>query len=254
MLHRALKMWFWVTYDHLGKLVLLNLACMLPVALLTGLALALPRASAALVCFLTYAVLVPACLAAFGHVARQLIEKREATLADFLTGLRQFGLQGAALGALLGAAILLSLGGAWYYLIVMASPTPLYAYPLAAICLWCGALAGAVAAFALPALSQKRAGLAAALRTGLLLTADNPLYAAAITLNLLGLAVFSSVPPVFLLCSLAPMATLQAAAYEMLARKYAAPIVDGKRTIDFHDETDDLLNRGLKDFFFPWKM
>lgn len=254
MLYRALKMWFWVTYDHLGKLVLLNIACMLPVAVLLGLAFTLGGLAGIVIAYLVVVVACPALLSALGHVSRVLVEKHEAPLSEFIAGVKQFGVQGALVGLAIGSAASLSLAGAYYYLIVIGPPTPLYGYPLAAICLWCGALAVAVGTFALPAIAQKRAGAAAALRTGLLLVADNPIYAFAVTLNLVGLATLALIPPAFLLFSMAPIATLQATAYEMLARKYAAPMVNGNGQLTFDDDADDYLNRGLRDFFFPWKM
>lgn len=254
MLHRAVKMWFWVTYDHLGKLLLLNAALMLPCALLTGMALVLPPMPALLLLALLYAAAVPGGLAALGHTARALIETHEADLRTMAEGFRRYFLPGALVGLLLNAAIAASLAGAWYYLTVLARPTPLYAYALAALCLWCGAMAAAVQFHTLAALAQQRAGLRAALRTGLLLTADNPLTTAALLLNFLGLAALATLPPAYVCFSIAPMAMLQAAAYEILSRYYAAPIVDGRRTPNFRDGEDDYLNRGFRDFLFPWKM
>lgn len=254
MLHRAVKMWFWVTYDHLGKLLLLNAALMLPCALLTGLALMLPPLPAILLLVLLYAAAVPGCLAALGHTARTLIETHEADLQTITSGFRQYFLPGALVGLLLNAAIAASLAGAWYYLLVLARPTPSYAYALAALCLWCGAFAATIQFHALPALAQQRAGIRAALHTGLLLSADNPLTTAALLLNFLGLTALATLPPAYVCFSLAPMATLQAAAYEILARYYAAPIVDGRRAPDYRDAEDDYLNRGFRDFLFPWKM
>ena len=254
MLYRALKMWFWVTYDHLGRLLLLNFLCALPIVGLLGLGFTFPGPLGLAFFFVALFVATPAALAALGHFARTLIDQKEAPLRVFFAGARLFGPGGALLGAFCGAVVCISAVGVYYYLAVIATPTPFYAYPLAAVCTWVGTLAAAVLLFALPALSQRRAGVLAALRTGLLLAADNPIYCAAIALHLAALAACALAPPVLLVFSVAPIAVLQATAYEMLARKYAAPLVDGKRQLTFNDADDDYLNRGLRDFFFPWKM
>lgn len=254
MLHRALKMWFWVTYDHLGRVLLLNVLCMVPVLALIGLAASLGGLRGLLIVFTALFLLPCMCLAALGHVARGLIEQHEAPVALFLDGLRRFALPGLLLGLLFGAVMAVGLGGAYYYLFVLARPAPGYAYPLAAVCLWGAACAGAALNLALPALAQKRAGTLAAARTGVLLLADNPVYALGVALHAVALIALGLAPPAFLAFSIVPLAVLQGAAYEMLARKYAAPLVDGKRRIVFSDAEDDYLNRGLRDFFFPWKM
>lgn len=254
MLYRALKMWFWVTYDHLGRLVLLNFLCALPVALLLGLGVTVQGPIAILCVFCALAIAAPAAIAALGAVARALIEKQEAPMQVFLEGLRRFGPGGAIVGAAGGFVAVISLVGVYFYLVVCGQPAPWYAYPLAALCAWVGTSASLITVFALAALPQKRAGVRAAIGTAALLVASNPLYCAVIGLHLAGLAACALMLPVLLLFSLAPMATLLATAYEMLCRKYAAPIVDGRHQLTFNDDEDDYLNRGLRDFFFPWKM
>lgn len=253
MLSRALKMWFWLTYDHLGRVLVWNTACMLPVLLLTASAFS-GSAIWALTCFIVaYAIVLPASLAALGQVARVLLEEKDAPLSTIVAGLRAHALQGALLG-LLGLVLCGgSLFGAWYYAFRFAAPGNLLGYGLAAFCLWWAILCAAVLNLALPALAQKRAGLREALRLGLVLTLDNPVYAAVIFLQVLGLALFALAPPVFLCFSAVPIAFLQSTAYEMLSRKYAAPLVDGKRLLIFDDAADDYLNRSLRDLLFPWK-
>jgi len=253
MLSRALKMWFWLTYDHLGHVLLWNVACMLPMLLLTASAFG-GSGIWALGCFaLAYGIVLPASLAALGHTARVLLEQKEAPLRTLIDGLRAFAIPGALLGllgtALCGGAFF----GAWYYAFRFAQPNGLLGYALSAFCLWWGVLCATVLNLALPALAQKRAGAREALRLGIVLTLDNPAYVAVIFLYTVLLAAFALAPPVFLCFSVAPIAFLQATAYEMLARKYAAPLVDGKRVLTFDDDADDYLNRGARDLLFPWK-
>jgi len=253
MLYRALKMWFWLTYDHLGRLLIFNFVCALPIALLLGLGMTLSGPLGLLLTFLAFAVAAPAAIAALGSVARELLERNEAPYPILLDGLRRFGPSGALVGTIGGVVVITSGVGVYFYLAVVAQPTPWYAYALAGVCAWVGTFATLVLAFALVAIPQKRAGARSAVTTGALLVANNPIFCFVVALHLAGLATCAMAMPVFLLFSVAPMATLLTTAYEMLARKYAAPIVNGKHVIDFKDDEDDYLNRGLRDFFFPWK-
>lgn len=253
MLPRALKMWFWLTYDHLGLVLVWNVACMLPLLLLTASAFSGGPLRLGLGLLLAYGVLLPACLAALGHAARVLLEKKEAPLRALLDGLRAYALPGATLGILGTVLCGGTLFGAWYYAFRLAPAAGMVGYALSAFCLWCSFACALVLTVALPALAQKRGGVREALRLGVVLTLDNPWYVAVVFLQSLGLLLFALAPPVYLCFSVVPIAFLQATAYEMLARKYAAPVLDGKRVLVFDDEADDYLNRGLRDLFFPWK-
>lgn len=253
MIHRALKMAFWVTYDHLGRLTLWNALGMGLVVAWGALSASLPGYWGLGMLFGLFALVLPAFLAVLGHVGRTLIEEREAGVRTLIDGVR-FALPGALVGLFFSALIALALLGVYYYLLVMARPTPLQGYVLAAVCLWAAVFFAGAYFFALPAVAQRRAGALAAVKTGFLLTIDNPLFTAIVLLHGAAILMLALLPPVLLLFSLAPLAMLQASAYEILSRKYAAPVVEGKRVIDYRDAEDDLLNRGLRDFFFPWKM
>ena len=122
MLSRTLKMALWVAYDHLGKLIVVNLIasgmCVLPViavsvaaSRLSGAALTAVLAAACVVAFLACF----SCGAALACMIRVLIETRDGSVGRFFAGLRGFALRGAALGLcyLFGGLCLLS--SVWFY-------------------------------------------------------------------------------------------------------------------------------------------
>lgn len=260
MLARTLKMAFWVSFDHLGKLVLANLLTMLAALAPLSAVFALGRDldGPVFLALLAGAAVAGVLLAAAGlagmtAMLRVLIETRDGSLALFFDGLRRHGLQSAllALAALFAAACLAV--SAWYYTARFGAAHPVLGYGLGAMALWGGALLGLALLALTPALVFRSAGMAAAVKLAVLLVLANPLFYAGVAAHALLLAALALLtPPVLMLFSLAPLAALTASAYEMLDRKYARARGGGEK-IDFDDENDDYLNRGLRDLIFPWK-
>ncbi len=272
MLSRTLKMAFWVAYDHLGKLILANLVstalCALP---FIAVMLAAPGLSDAVflgvllaagtVAFLAWF----SCAVALAWMVRGLIETRDGSVGAFFTGLRGFALRGVALGLcyLLAGACLLS--SVWFYASRVGGAYPVVGYGLSAVALWAGVFLGLTALAAPPAMVHRNLGPFAAIRLAALLAVDNPLFFAGVALHSALIAAVAAVVPVLLACfAMAPLVVLQCAAYEMLARRYAAveaarasgALAPGCRRpvrVDFDDANDDYLNRGFRDMLFPWK-
>ncbi len=272
MLPRALKMAFWVVYDHLGKLLLANLAssflCALPVALALA---AAPHFSgaAALVFFSAAAVLasmaVFSCAAALAWMVRGFIETRDGTVSLFFAGLRKFAPRGGALGLCYLFAGLCLLSSVWFYASRVGAAHPVIGYGLSAMALWSGVFLGLTALAAPSAMVQRDLGPAGAVKLAAVLVLDNPLFFAGLAVCSALMAAAAVLAPVLLVCFfLAPLVALHGAAYEMLARGYAAeaaarasgtaaPGGRGRARVDFDDANDDYLNRGLRDLIFPWK-
>jgi hypothetical protein len=270
MLSRTLKMAFWVAYDHLGKLILANLVssvlCVLPFLVVTVAAPGLSDTAFFGACVAAGAagfLVFFACVVALTWMVRGLIETRDGSIGAFFTGLRSFSLRAFALGLcyLLAGACLLS--SVWFYASRVGAAHPLPGYGLSAAALWAGVFLGMTSLAAPSALVRRDLGPLGALRLSALLVLDNPVFFS-------GLAVWSALMtaaavavPVLLFCfALAPLVVLQCAAYEMLARRYAAieaaraagaslPGLRGR--LDFDDANDDYLNRGFRDLIFPWK-
>jgi hypothetical protein len=256
---------FWVAYDHLGKLLLVNLVCSAFCALpLIAAVAAVPYLSdtalpgvflaagtAALLC-------CSSCAAALAWMVRGLIKTRDVTVGAFFIGLRSFALRGAALGLcyLLAGACLLS--SVWFYAAHLGAAHPVLGYGLSAIALW-AALFLALTALAAPsAMAHGSVGPFGAIRLAALLVLDNPLLFAGLAAPsalIVGIALL--VPVLLVSFALAPLVVLQCAAYEMLARRYAAVeaarLSGGPVRVDFDDANDDYLNRGFRDIIFPWK-
>jgi hypothetical protein len=272
VLSRALKMAFWVAYDHLGKLLLVNLfssaLCALPLVAAACLAFALSDVAFAgalsVACVLAF-LLCSCCAVALAWMVRGLIETRDGSIGAFFTGLRRFALRGAALGLcyLLIAACLLS--SVWFYAARTGATHPVVGYGLSALALWALVFFGLTALAAAPAMVHKNLGPFGAIRLAAVLAIDNPLFFTGLAVQSALLACAALLMPLLLACfALAPLVVLQCAAYEMLARRYAA--VDAARVagasapgrrgpvrVDFDDANDDYLNRGFRDLIFPWK-
>ncbi len=272
MLSRTLKMAFWVAYDHLGKLLFANLVssalCALPIMAALAAASRLSDAASLGVFLAAGALSFLACFScavALAWMVRGLIETRDGSVGAFFTGLRSFALRGAALGLcyLFAGACLLS--SVWFYASRVGAAHPVAGYGLSAIALWAGLFLGLTALAAAPVMVHRDLGPLGAIRLAALLVLDNPLFYAFLAAHSVLVAGVALVVPVLLACfALAPLVVLQCAAYEMLARRYAAveatlargalaPDRRGPVRVDFDDANDDYLNRGFRDMIFPWK-
>jgi len=265
MLARALKMAFWVCYDHLGKLLLVNLAsfllCALPLTAGSAVAPHLPGvgypgsllaacAATVMVCF--------SCSAAMAWMARGLIETRDGTVGAFFSGLRRFGLRGAVLGFVYAFMAACLASSVWFYAAHLGGTHPVAGYGLSAVAFWAAVLLLLTIPAAVPAMVFKELGPVGAMRFSVLLVAGNPLYFAGLAAwSALIVFVSVAVPPVLLCFGLAALVVLHCSAYEMLSRKYAAieaaRASGGPVRLDFDDANDDYLNRGIRDILFPWK-
>jgi len=269
MLRRALKMCFWVCHDHLGKLVLLNVlltaALALPVLLLGG-AIATGDPEVLLVAGLPLllalaGVLLPVALVGMSALSKDILETRECRLGAFQEGVRRHGMRAAGVGIGFLLAGLCLAGSGWFYVLRLGAWAPWAGFLASSLVLWvlCVLLLGGL--LAMPALVHRRQSAWATARLALLLVLANPGFAVGLGLCMAVLFVLVAVPPMGLLFSVAPAGVLLAAGYEILARRYAAlaqRAAAGKRAggedIDFGDSADDFLNRGVRDFLFPWRL
>lgn len=267
MLARAMKMAFWVTYDHLGKFLVLGL--------IWSLALVLPGWVAFVGLFnddpaIRALIGVPAAAFAFGivlpipsvglaHLIKVLIDERDGSIGDFFGGIRQYAPRAVALGMLFVFAAASLSTSTWFYAAKLRDAAPWLGYAISGFALWCLLFAALVALFILPALVQKKGGLWETLKLAAVLVLDNPLFSLGLAFQVLALtALCLAIFPLFLFIYGPTVAALTGSAYEMLARKYAAKAAEtGTAPPNQHvypdDEEDDYLNRGFRDFLFPWK-
>lgn len=268
MLSRTLKMAFWVTYDHLGKLLLLNFLCalifvmplgMVWATLATGDALLMLSVALPLI-LLAFCVMLPVACAGMAHFMKILIEKRDAALADFFWGMRRYALRASGVATVFIAVLVCLMTSAWFYATQLGATLPWLGYALSALALWCLIFTGMASLLVMPALVQKNAGVFATWKLCMLLVLDNPLFCIGMALYVAVFSAFCLLPPIFMCFSIAPIMALSASAYEILSRKYAAVaaahekgVANGAKKINFRDEEDDYLNRGFRDFLFPWK-
>jgi len=273
MFARTRKMAFWVTYDHLGKLLVGNVltmaALLAPMALGYAAGLSGEPAVAVLigapVAILVFGIILPAAAAGTAYMAKELIETKDGSIATFFTGLRRYAGRAVRIGLAYMAAVACLVSSVWFYAVRLGATAPWLGYALSAVALWALIFAALTAMLIMPALVQKGAGAMGTLRLSALLVVDNPLFCLGLGIHCGLLAALCLLPPVLILFSIAPMIVLVSSAYEILSRKYAAlealratgdtalAASQARVKIDFHDAEDDYLNRGFRDFLFPWK-
>ena len=272
MLSRTLKMAFWLVYDHLGRLLIVNvlavLLLMAPAAAVYGaaalgdpgamLAIGLPAA------VVGFGIAAPVLTAGLAHMAKECIDNHETSLGAFFIGLRRYAWRASRIGLCYVAAVACLGTSTWFYASHFGAALPWLGYGLSALALWALIFALLTALLVMPALVQKNGGVIESLKLSALLVLDNPFFCMGIGLHWALLAGLAVVPPVALLFSIAPQVVLVSSAYEILSRKYAAIEAQakteasgsrpkGRMKIDWHDDEDDYLNRGFRDFLFPWK-
>jgi uncharacterized membrane protein YesL len=266
MFSRVLKMTFWVAYDHMGKLLLANLFCAIVLAPPLGLAVfaalspdpAVALGAGVPLLLLCAGVLGPVLCVGLAGMVRELIDTRDGSLATFFAAMRRHGLRAAALGLAYGLAAAALGMSAWFYPAKLGDTVPVVGYALGALAVWALALLLLSSVYLLPVLVHRDTGTAATLKLCVLLVLDNPMFTLGVAAHWAMLATLSLFPPVFFFMAISLGVVLALSAYEMLARKYAAREAHGGerlpvRAIDFGDAGDDYLNRGFRDFLFPWK-
>ena len=264
MLTRTLRMTFWVTYDHMGKLIVANLVW--------AMAIAIPGTIAAMALFsgaggatllvgvlglaVSLGVVLPVGSAGLAHMIKVLIDRKDGSLSDMFTGIRLYWRRALGIGmAYLGLIACLGTS-AWFYASMFQEKAPLAGYALSAMALWCLAFAGVAALLVMPTLVQKKDKTVATLKLAALLVLDNPLLMIGLAIQAV-LATLIALPvwPLFFLLYGAGIMVMASCAYELMSRKYEAldPGLTQGKLPAVADEDDDYLNRGLRDVFFPWK-
>ncbi len=255
-----MKMAFWVTYDHLGKLMLANMiwvtALIIPATMLW--AAVNSQASAVLstllgvLALITLILALPVSTAGLAHMVKEFIETRDGSVRTMLSGMRIYWKRAASLGFIFSAIFALLGTSVWFYATRLHDTLPWLGYGLSAFSLWCLLFVVLCSVLAIPTLVQKKESVRVTLKLSALLVAHNPFFVFGLALNLL--CVMIVVPPLVFLLSGAVGVVLVSSAYEMLSRKYdrIAQADRGAENID-DEKTDDYLSRGLRDFLFPWK-
>jgi hypothetical protein len=271
MLARSLKMAFWVTYDHLGKLILASLIWVMPVALAgflgwaafytgdtgTQLVVGVP----ALV--LGFGIILPVLSAGLAHMVKELIDTRDGSLGTLFSGVRLYWRRAASLGCVYAVVSVCLVTSAWFYATKLRDTAPWLGYGIAGLAVWCLLFTLLTGVLVIPTLVQKKASVAETLKLTALLVLDNPLFAMGLAFQVVAVTALALVvAPVFFFLYGAMVLAMVTSAYEMLARKYAAldqlahgPAAEraGAPLTDDADEKDEYLNRGFRDFLFPWK-
>lgn len=271
MLARALKMAFWVTYDHIGKLIVANLVWSVVVLVPGVLAWAAFRVNDPLLrlvvgvpmTVLTFSVTLPVATVGLAEMVKELIDKRDGSVRTMFTGMRRHFRRAATTGFVFFLAMA-SLGtSTWFYASRLRETAPWLGYCVSALAFWGLVFLCLMGVVIPPAIVQKKATVPETVKLSALLVMDNPFFVVGVALQLVFLTAISAFTPLLFVYG-ALAVTLISSAYEMLARKYAgieqskaaqesASAGHPAKKLVLNDDEDDYLNRGFRDFLFPWK-
>lgn len=243
-LWRVQKMTFWVLYDNAGFLIFLNLLGLLTIL---GPVWLIHRISGG---NLTISILAAALLGALMMAGQAcsiiaLLEDEEFSLRRVAQGVVAHG------PALIGFTVIFASAqtiiglGAWFYATQVASVRPAVGLFLSGFCLSAGLAVLLSGIYVLPARINQRGSALRAWRTSAALAGKHPVLTLGLVVLMVVYGALMITPPGLLLFSTMPLVALVCCAYELLARHYA--------TVPVFDENDIYLNRGFKDFLFPWK-
>ncbi len=261
---------FWVIYDHIGKLMLANLlwSMIVMVPLSLGGAVfwgrdpglwALVGAPALLI---AVGVALPVATAGLAHMIKELIDTRDGAVRTMLAGMRQYGIRAMAIGLIYVAGVTALATSVWFYARAFEGAWAWMGYVLSGLALWCLLFAALMALMVFPTLVQKRGSVGETIRLTALIVAGNPLLILGVGVQVACLAILSVIaaPMLFLFLGAWSM-VLASTAFELLARKYASAAMSANASLGAErtakpfpdDAEDDYLNRGIRDFLFPWK-
>ena len=265
MFTRVLKMSFWVSYDHLGKLLMANICCALLTALpfACGLTLLLgpssPLARIAGILLAGFGLLVlPVALTALLYLIKQCIETGDAAFTDFYTGIRLWGGRAFYLGLIYALLAAVLAAAAWFYPARLSESVPLVGYVLGGFAGLALAVLALSALYAGPALVNRPTGPVGALQMAVVLVLDKPLFTLFLASAAGGVVLMAAIPPVLAFMAYFTLAALQGSAYEILARYYDARASEaGMARVESNIQgspADDYLNRSWGDLLHPWKL
>lgn len=243
-LWRVQKMAFWVLYDNAGYLIFLNVVTLLVVV---GPAWLIHTNSGGNILISAVAVALMSVVAVAGQASliKALLEDEEFSLWRVAHGAMEHGPVLIGLAAIFASAEAIAGLGAWFYATQVAPARPVLGLLLCGFCLSAGVAVLLSGVYLLPALVNQRGPALKALRTSAALAGTHPLLTLGLVVLMAGYGALMATPPGLLLFSTLPPVTLACCAYELLARHYAV--------VPVYDEDDIHLNRGFKDFLFPWK-
>lgn len=240
-------MTFWLLYDYAGSLILLNL---LTLSVVIGPGWVIFKWSG------DYLWLPAALMAALGVLAvagqatlfAALINEEEFSLRRALAGVVECGPRALGLASLFSVVGVVVGTAVWFYQSRVVPAHPAAGLLFGGFCLSAGVAVMMPGVYVIPALANQRASLRSVLRTSVLLAVGHPVLTTGLLVELAGLGLLLATPPGLLLFSSLPLVALASSAYALLARHHGAiergPILD---------EHDIYLNRGFKDFLFPWQ-
>ncbi len=262
MLVRALKMAFWVSFDHLGKMFIVSAlwSAMVLGALAVSAALMLVGSSpiwfvaGLLAMMLSLGGVMPIATTGIAHFTKELLDRRDGSVWTFVEGVRFYWKRAAIMGMVYASAVVCLGTSIGFYAAFLHNSIPWLGYGLSALAFWALLFVFISSLYAAPALVQRKLGAWPTLKLCSALVVDNPLVSGGLAVQILAWSVIALlVPPLFVFLYGGVASALMCCIYEMLARRYAAKQSGHPEDTKKADEEDDYLNRGFRDLLFPWK-
>ena len=260
---RVLRDSFWISYDHLGKLIMANVIwfCLSFGAIIAVASIARylgpsPRPRSLILAggLAVSLVTVPSASAGMFHFTSLLVRRKEAGIRDMFRGIRRYFRKSILLALLAVVAWILLLANIAFYWKVIGPKNFWLAAILGGITIWMFAFYNVMLVYFSPLLVQRNVGVLSTFRVAALLTLDNVrlsfgLYVSVLTIILL--SCFTGVGMIFLVAGLSGV--IVNVGYRQLVRRYEQRERE-KAGLEPLEEEEAYANRGLRDILKPWEM
>ncbi len=260
---KVLRDSFWISYDHLGKLVVANVLWFCssfgPIIIAASVAQHLDAGARARTLILTAGVAfslltLPNASAGMLHFTSLLVLKHDAQIKDVFRGIRRYFVQ-ATLFSLLALIVWVVLAANIVFYWTVVGPKNFWlAAVLGGITIWIFAFYNLMLVYVLPLLVQRHSGVLETFKLAALLTLDNVrmsfgLYLSLVTIVLL--SCFTLVGIIFIPAGVGGV--VLNTGYKQLVRRYEQKERE-RAGLEPLEEEDEYAGRGLRDILKPWEM
>jgi len=260
---RVLRDSFWISYDHLGKLVAANvlwfLLCFGPMILAASIAQHVDPGARARTLVLGIGVALscltlPSASGGMAHFTSLLVLKHDAQINDIFRGIRRYSVQ-SILCSLLAVIVwgVLATNIVFYWTVVGPKNFWLAAV-LGGITIWIFAFYNVMLVYVPPLLVWRRAGVFGIFKLAALLTLDNVRLSFGLYLSLIAiilLSCFTLVGIIFLPAGVSGV--VLNTGYKQLVGRYEQQERE-RSGLEPLEQDDEYSGRGLRDILKPWEM
>ncbi len=260
---RVLRDSFWISYDHLGKLVMANAIWFLlsfgAIILATSIAryAGWSQQARSLILasgFAVSLVTVPSVSAGMIHLTSLIVQNKDAEIKDLFQGMRRHFGRSVALGLVSLVVWAMLAGNIIFYARVIGPRNFWLGVTLGGVAIWMFAFYNVMLVYFAPLIVHRTAGPLGTFKIAALLTLDNLRLSSGLYISvwvIVLLACLTGVGIIFLMAGLSGV--LLNVGYGELARRYERKHRE-KAGLEPLEEEDEYAGRGLRDILKPWEM